>query len=1216
MKIFSNNKNKAVLPEIQLLQQYFIDLERLLGAAEYVSRKQYNFLTTKYAEIASFFTSLKQTKVLNSFCRKHKYQVVNVEKFLDSVHNLQEVFDRHNNNYINKSLVSEKEYLDNILVDIDEKILLDDDQRRAILCDEDYCLVIAGAGAGKTTTVAAKVKYLVEKKNIDPKEILVISFTNQATNELKDRINKSLNINCPITTFHSTGNAILRKQSDGVVNIAGEWTLYKTINEYLKSKFINEQVIDKLLRFFGSYFKAPYTGNDLKTFFNSLAVADNTTMRSIIGDFEKQILDVREKKRITITNEIVNSREEVETANFLYLNGIDYEYEAKYPYHIYLSRKPYTPDFKITQGDKVVYLEHFGITQSGKHTYYSEDVINRYKVAIADKIEIHRKHGTKLIYTFSKYDDGSSIIDNLKKLLLESGIQLHKRDSREVYNQIANSEASKYISMFVKLMVQFINNFKTNGYTEETFFNMIRGNHNERTKLFLEIARECYLQYQRALLEDNAIDFQDMINDATRAIRLYGTMNDQLAFKYIIVDEYQDISRQRFDLTKELADATGAKIIAVGDDWQSIYAFSGSDVSLFTEFCKRMGYGRELKIVNTYRNSQEVIDIAGGFVQKNSTQIKKQLIANKHVVDPVIIYSYDDSPKKYEKGNSVNAGPRNMQALAVEEALDHIVANNKNDKLKILLIGRYGFDGERLGNTSKFQYIEVGNKIKSMKYPKLTIQFMTAHGSKGLGFDEVVVVNTANGIYGFPSQIEDDPVLDLVTHVDKAVDFAEERRLFYVAMTRTKNRVYMVTPKNNPSAFILELIEDYKNIVVEGKLSPTEKQLISGKICPICGYPLKYRKNNPFGINLYICTNEPEVCNFMSNNLSGGTMTVQKCTKCEDGYLIVKLNDKKEPILGCTNYKVDKSGCGNIINSLEYQNFSKEIVGDIYYDNDTRAENSDASGVLIEACSENTACDTADAEQVVDCNELKKHENIPDLGNYKFTIADKKYMLYIYERIIKHHPNVIFQDRNEIISICEEDRASICYFIYRDEKVQVKFKTSKRTSLDMPIELLDKYIDDVLGISVLILDENIKIKEHSTLHNTVSHKHDSAKESNVVTSGDNTGNKNNEAETHIQSGARELTKRIGRYNLICDEQGNILTDIKLLSLLRLFRRDISNIKKVAVYQVFSDKVLIRLATYKPKTLYEMVKINGCGVAKVDEYGDSIISIIQHHLLTI
>ena len=121
---------------------------------------------------------------------------------------------------------------------------------------------------------------------------------------------------------------------------------------------------------------------------------------------------------------------------------------------------------------------------------------------------------------------------------------------------------------------------------------------------------------RKRLKERNAIDFEDMINDSARILREEEIKGSKLDFKYIIIDEYQDISRQRFNLAKELSKLCKAKIIAVGDDWQSIYAYAGSDITLFTNFKEVFGYGLELSITKTYRNAQEVIDIAGGFIQK------------------------------------------------------------------------------------------------------------------------------------------------------------------------------------------------------------------------------------------------------------------------------------------------------------------------------------------------------------------------------------------------------------------------------------------------------------------------------------------------------------------------------------------------------------------------------------------------------------------------
>lgn len=906
-------------------EKFITSLNNLCDSKKYLARSDVEDFVLQYKNTFAFFESLKKGEILSEYCQKNLLNEDLIELFLEKYGNVYQVIEKNNDKYIDNKLIEEKEYFDNILKKIDPNILLDEDQRKVILCDEDYLLVIAGAGAGKTTTVAAKVKYLVEKKNIDPKQILIISFTNKAVTELQERINQALGLPCPITTFHSAGNAILRKNSDEKKQIVSDGFLYDKVNEYLKSKVLtNPETVDNLIRFFGSYFTAPYEGNDINAFFNYISQTDFSTLKGNANEYCEKIIDRRTNKTITISDEILNSREEVQIANFLYINQIDYVYEKVYPFHILKSKKPYTPDFYISQGENIAYIEHFGITESGNHSFYSKEELERYKKEIKDKIMLHRQHNTKLIYTFSKYNDGRDLISHLKEQLEAENFVLKRRSSRDVFVKLVNSEKNKYIARLVKLICVFINNFKVNGYEADYFYKLSK-NANVRTKLFLDICKECYFEYTKQLMACNSVDFQDLINDSARILREKQIAKEKLDFKYIIVDEYQDISRQRFDLTKELSSLCDAKVMAVGDDWQSIYAFSGSDVTLFTHFCDIMGYGKQLKITRTYRNAQEVIDIAGNFVQKNESQIKKTLLSPKHISYPVIINTYTENSNKKE--NAGKGGSNYNLGKEVEKVIGNIIERNKAEGLKdsstILLIGRFNFDARNLCYSNDFLYDEFNNKIISKKYPRVKLEYLTAHSSKGLGFDNVVIVNARNGTYGFPSKIEDDPVMKYVIKDDISIEYAEERRLFYVAMTRTKNRVYIIVPSEHPSEFILELIKDYPNVTLNGSLSKMPVNDTSNlKKCPICGYPLKLRMNKNYGLPLWMCTNEPEICTFITNNLNGGKMSIEKCDYCKDGYLIVKNTKNGGAILGCTNYKENGKGCNRMMTE-EYYNVWK-----------------------------------------------------------------------------------------------------------------------------------------------------------------------------------------------------------------------------------------------------------------------------------------------------
>lgn len=918
-RLFSSFKKEtqaSPTKEILKLNEFEVYLHALLDCDKYLAKSDYLHLIGEYSDIFATFSKLQETRMLEHYCGTNYCDIERVKSFIRYYQELKEDKDsspiyKHNEKFVSDHLVSEKSYLDGILSEVDPNIKLDDEQRKVVLSDEDYTLVIAGAGAGKTTTVSAKVKYLVERKGIRPDQILVISFTNKAVGELQDKINKALKIDCPVTTFHKTGYTIRRRQeTEERVRIVTEGYMFNVVNDYLKHNILEyPELVDKLILFFGSYFDAPYEGDDLNSFFNYITKADFTTLRGNMDEYTEKVIDQRSGRYVTIAHERLRSLQEVVIANFLYMNNIEYTYEKAYPYNILRSHKPYTPDFTITQGDKVAYIEHFGITEDGRNNRYTQEQLNIYKKEVNDKILLHRQHDTDLIYTFSAYNDGRDLLLHLQEELIAHGFELKRRPSKEVFEKIVSTEENKYIARLVKLVCTFIQNFKTNDFVIDDFTRFRTTSSNERTRLFLTICEQCYLEYSKRLKEYHAIDFEDMINDSARILREEEVQGKKLDFKYIIVDEYQDISRQRFNLTKELCKLCNAKVIAVGDDWQSIYAYAGSDITLFTDFKNTFGYGLELCITKTYRNAQEVIDIAGGFVQKNLSQIRKALISPKHIEHPIVIKTYTEEVdrKEYEgKG-----GKYFLIGKCVEEIMDGLIA--KYDHPKILLLGRYGFDGYHLTRSADFIYDEKTGAVRSKKYNADYFDFMTVHRAKGLGYDHVIIINARNETYGFPSQVQEDPVLKYVVKDDHSYDYAEERRLFYVALTRTKNRVYIITPQQHPSEFVLELIRDYPQVKVFGEIDKEPQEKTLDKRCPVCGYPLQLRYKKAYGLKLWICTNEPEICDFMTNNLAGDEMTIMKCDKCKDGYLIVKDGRGSGPFLGCTNYKADKTGCNNYV---------------------------------------------------------------------------------------------------------------------------------------------------------------------------------------------------------------------------------------------------------------------------------------------------------------
>ena len=787
---------------------------------------------------------------------------------------------RHNEKYIKDSLIKYKDYFDNMYKGIDDNILLDEEQRIAILTDEDYNLIVAGAGSGKTTTMAAKVKFLVDIKKVDPKDIILISYTNKAVSELKQRINKDFKIPVLVCTFHKFGVEILKSKTDEHLKVLTN--SYNLVKDYFDKVLCNDnKKLKEFLKFFVFYFDIPLFAlkfNSLNDYFNYKKRNDYLTLKSRLNEYNKQVIDERTNKRYTILGEFLKSNEEVMIANFLYLNGIDYEYEKPYPK---LDKsKTYLPDFTIYQGERIFYLEHFGINKSGYNKLFGYIDSLKYKYQINNKRKIHKLNNTTLIETYS----GPDLLDNLKEQLIKHHIILNPRNPKEIYSKLVDTSKDIYYTRFIIFCLNFIQGFKVKGYNKSDFGKLKAIYQDERTNMFLNFIENVYDYYQEQLKINHYIDFEDMINEAYEKLD-----NIKLNYKYVIIDEYQDISQQRFNLAKKISEVSDSKIIAVGDDFQSIFAFAGSDISLFTEFSNLMGYASLLKITHTYRNSQQLINVAGNFVMSNQKQIKKQLISPKNLENPVMVIAYDDSSNKTKN-----------KIMMLNKCLADI-QKQFGDRQKILLIGRYNFEKYYLLNSDDFSEIST-DKIKAKKFPNFEIDFLSAHSSKGLGYDQVIILNGDDGTYGFPSQIKDDPIMQVINVFDNSYLFAEERRLFYVALTRTKNKVYILTPVNNPSSFILEIIK-YNQVKLYNKTGI--KLSKRPHLCPKCGYPL-IRKYNSFKINnLYICSNEKELCDFKTNNLKY-KKNITKCPKCH-GDLIVKHSRKKNyDFIGCTNYN---KGC-------------------------------------------------------------------------------------------------------------------------------------------------------------------------------------------------------------------------------------------------------------------------------------------------------------------
>ncbi|MBQ4583674.1 MAG: UvrD-helicase domain-containing protein [Bacilli bacterium] len=280
---------------------------------------------------------------------------------------------------------------------------------------------------------------------------------------------------------------------------------------------------------------------------------------------------------------------------------------------------------------------------------------------------------------------------------------------------------------------------------------------------YLYLIIDLYYLYEEEKASTNAIDFDDMIIKATNNLSKH-----KLNTKYVIVDEYQDTSLIRVKFLQEFIRLSKAKLLVVGDDYQSIYCFNGCDINIFLNFKKYFASPKTFKLKNTYRNSQQLINISVKFILKNPFQINKKLISNKRLDCPIKIIYYNEKNKKSK----------------FSKLLKYVNNNYGN----YLVLGRNNFDINH--------------------YISTPINYLTVHKSKGLEADNIIIINLENSCYGFPIKIKDSKIEKIFFNNKQKYPYDEERRLFYVALTRTKNYVFLYVNKSNPSIFVKELIKD------------------------------------------------------------------------------------------------------------------------------------------------------------------------------------------------------------------------------------------------------------------------------------------------------------------------------------------------------------------------------------------------------------------------
>ncbi len=700
---------------------------------------------------------------------------------------------KHNDRYINNNLGND--YLQKLIPS----------QKKSVLVDEDATLINAGAGSGKTTTILHKIIHLLEKKLCKGNEILILAYNKSVEEELKNKVGSIKNTNIKdeikelsennIRTFHAFGLKQLKdkKFSESSKTVSdsekeAEEKKVKIIDDIVNILFNEEKFKKDLISYFSEYF---FTYKDL--------FQDVETY----SDYVKYVRNVEQK---TLTGDWVRSFEEVEISNYLYLNGIKFEYEKKYEgkhdfksLHNEVDNKTkkqlrvkkqykgeYHPDFYLTDYD--IYLEHFALNENNEAPSFFKNKDGYYQQYLKKK-ELHKINKTKLITTYSWQKQQGILATSLEKQLKEFGVKYKRLKDSEIMSKFKETGT---INNFSKLISTFLSHYKSNELKINDVRKkilLIKGNNNiNRASVFINLFSKIYDKYHQRLKDENSIDWDDMIIEGRKRVINEG-------YKYILVDEFQDISQARSKLLQKIQMENEAKVYCVGDDWQAIYQFAGGDISIFTkDFKKEYGIFERVDIDSTFRFGEKINLITSNFIQKNPNQLRKKIYSsNKSYDGLVVVYHYNK----------------------FSEVTKKIMQTEKQSKTYIL--GRYNlnyYDAQLKKNLPESDIITKEEVEKVLEKSK-NFEYKTIHKSKGLEADNVIIINMFNGTNGFPSQKENDELLTLVLPNPEKFAFAEERRLMYVAMTRAKKRIYMFTGDSifAVSDFIHEIETYYPKLI-------------------------------------------------------------------------------------------------------------------------------------------------------------------------------------------------------------------------------------------------------------------------------------------------------------------------------------------------------------------------------------------------------------------
>lgn len=701
---------------------------------------------------------------------------------------------------------------------------LNEQQREAVVSEAPRLLVLAGAGSGKTKTLLQKIIYLIEEKGVSPLDILAITFTKNAANEMLDRL---------ILTADKTGEyaAILhdKKKTRAAKDDARRFFIrrYKWIEgltvrtfhsfgySLLRNAGVNE--FDNKFRIVGeeksgeedefSRYIAPETAFEV---FHKILILKCVDTQYLL-DLKRYVLDyivdkihlkdqaIRDLYRqgkfyTTLDGTRVRSKSEQFIADYLFRHSISYQYEPQ----IQVKDFPFRPDFYIPAAN--LYLEH----------------VSSKSYSMRDKEAQFQQGGILYAKTYEHQAENSALFNHALDKLIRGRLSSNFPATRTLGFEEAFKGHLDHVKEFVRTVMRITDLIKVERLSREQVLSDARRDQHERVRNFYELAIPLIEDYERYCIDKSYLDFNDLIS---RTVSLLENQEDvrhkiRKRFPYILVDEFQDVNNLQVDLIKLLL-SDRSQLFCVGDDWQSIYGFRGSEVGYIIEFERHFPDSKVIQLNLNYRSTQHIVGASNEVIKNNRYQIAKETMAAKVSGQKIIVYSGAD-----EEENVAFCVQRVRECLDAGVPAEEILFLYRRSKM-----------------ASPF--------YEALKKQGLNAQFRTIHGAKGLEAQVVFIVGLTDGFGGFPDIWLEDRIFQVVKKANLDLLLEEERRLFYVALTRAKDKLFLITEKGRESSFLKEIPATYtvrtgipmSSVVEEVRLCPAcQRQLETAfAYCPYCG---------------------------------------------------------------------------------------------------------------------------------------------------------------------------------------------------------------------------------------------------------------------------------------------------------------------------------------------------------------------------------------------